>query len=130
MVYANLSLEKERDQILKKAKIKKIRSNLGFSRARLAQIIGISDKSIYRWEHGTGIKPHYDSALRISKLKELEEKLLDTFTRENAKKWLNTPNRALGSRTPVKTISAADTPEQGVQVIIDLLINMESGVFT
>ena len=130
MAYMNLSLEKERDIILKKIKIKKIRNNLGFSRAKLAQIIGISDKSIYRWEHEVGIKPHYDSALRISKLKELEEKLLDTFTREDAKKWLNTSNRALGSRTPVKTIFAAETPEQGVQIIIDLLTNMESGVFT
>jgi len=130
MTYNNLSLEKERDSILKKIKIKNIRNNLGFSQAKLAQIIGISDKSIYRWEHEGDIKPHYDSVLRISKLMELEEKLLDTFTRENAKKWLNTPNRALGRRTPVKTIFAAETPEQGVQMIIDLLTNMESGVFT
>ncbi|MCG2789044.1 MAG: DUF2384 domain-containing protein [Actinomycetia bacterium] len=130
MVYKNLSLEKERDSILKRVKIRNIRNNLGFSQAKLAQIIGISDKSIYRWEHEGDIKPHYDSVLRISKLMELEEKLLDTFTRENARKWLNTPNRALNRRTPVKTIFAADTPEQGVQMIIELLTNMESGVFT
>jgi DNA-binding XRE family transcriptional regulator len=91
VTYMNLNLEKERDLILEKIKIKKIRDNLGFSRTKLAQIIGISDKSIYRWEHEVNIKPHHDSALRISKLKELEEKLLDTFTREDAKKWLNTP---------------------------------------
>ena len=130
MTYKNLSLEKERDSILKKIKIKNIRNNLGFSQARLAQIIGISDKSIYRWEHEGDIKPHYDSVLKISKLMELERKLLDTFTREGAKKWLNTPNRALSRRTPVKTIFAAESPEQGVQMIIDLLTNMESGVFT
>ena len=130
MVYTNLSLKKERDSMLKKIKIKNIRNNLGLSQAKLAQIIGISDKSIYRWEHKLDIKPHYDSVLRISKLKELEEKLLDAFTSEKAKKWLNTPNRALSRRTPVKTIFAAETPEQGVQMIIDLLTNMESGVFT
>jgi len=130
MVYRNLSLEKERDSILKKVKIRSIRNNLGFSQAKLAQIIGISDKSIYRWEHEVDIKPHHDSVLRISKLMELEEKLLDTFTGENAIKWLNTPNRALSRRTPIKTIFAADTPEQGVQMIIDLLTNMESGTFT
>lgn len=130
MTYKNLSLEKERDSILKKIKIKNIRNNLGFSQARLAQIIGISDKSIYRWEHEGDIKPHYDSVSKISKLMELERKLLDTFTREGAKKWLNTPNRALSRRTPVKTIFAAESPEQGVQMIIDLLTNMESGVFT
>jgi len=112
VTYMNLNLEKERDLILEKIKIKKIRDNLGFSRTKLAQIIGISDKSIYRWEHEVNIK------------------LLDTLTREDAKKWLNTPNRALSSRTPVKTIFSADTPEQGVQIIIDLLTNMESGVFT
>ncbi len=130
MVYMNLSLENEEDSILKKVQIKNIRNNLGFSQARLAQIIGISDKSIYRWERKGDIKPHLGSVLKISKLMELERKLLDTFTKEDAKKWLNTPNRALGSRTPVKTIFAAESSEQGVQMIIDLLTNMESGVFT
>ena len=63
-------------------------------------------------------------------IKELEKVLLDTFKTEDIDDWLNTSNEALESRTPIQEIVSAITAEEGMQSIIDLLINVKYGVFT
>ena len=76
------------------------------------------------------IRPHFDLVARISKFKELGKVLLDTFKKEDIDDWLNTPNEALEGRTPIQEIISARTAEEGIQSIIDLLVNVKYGVFT
>jgi len=124
------NLLKEREHVLKREKIRDIRKRLNISREEAAKILGVSSRNIYRWEHNINIRPHFDLVARISKFKELEKVLLDTFKKEDIGDWLNTPNEALEGRTPIQEIISARTVEDGIQSIIDLLVNVKYGVFT
>ena len=124
------NLLKEREHVLKREKIRDIRERLNISREEAAKILGVSSRNIYRWEHNINIRPHFDLVARISKFKELGKVLLDTFKKEDIDDWLNTPNEALEGRTPIQEIISARTPEDGIQSIIDLLVNVKYGVFT
>ena len=128
MILSNLV--KEREQVLKREKIREIREILSISREEAAKILRVSSRNIYRWEHDINIRPHFNLVARISKFKELEKVLLDTFKKEDIDDWLNTPNEALEGRTPIQEIISARTTEDGIQSIIDLLINVKHGVFT
>ena len=121
---------KEREHILKREKIRDIRQRLNISREKAAKILGVSSRNIYRWEHDINIRPHFNLIARISKFKELEKVLLDTFKRKDIDDWLNTPNESLEGHTPIQEIISARTPEDGIQSIIDLLTNVKYGVFT
>jgi len=124
------NLLKEREHVLKREKIRDIRQRLNISREEAAKILGVSSRNIYRWEHNINIRPHFDLVARISKFKELGKVLLDTFKKEDIDDWLNTPNEALEGRTPIQEIISARTAEEGIQSIIDLLLNVKYGVFT
>jgi len=124
------NLLKEREHVLKREKIRDIRERLNISREEAAKILGVSSRNIYRWEHNINIRPHFDLVAKISKFKELGKVLLDTFKKEDIDDWLNTPNEALEGRTPIQEIISARTAEEGIQSIIDLLVNVKYGVFT
>ena len=124
------NLVKEREHVLKREKIRDIGERLSISREDAAKILGVSSRNIYRWEHDINIRPHFDLVARISKFKELGKVLLDTFKKEDIDDWLNTPNEALEGRTPIQEIISARTAEEGIQSIIDLLVNVKYGVFT
>ena len=124
------NLVKEREHVLKREKIRDIRERLSISREETAKILRVSSRNIYRWENDINIRPHFNLVARISKFKELEKVLLDTFKKEDIDDWLNTPNEALEGRTPIQEIISARTAEEGIQSIIDLLINVKHGVFT
>ena len=124
------NLVKEREHVLKRERIRDIRERLSISREETAKILRVSSRNIYRWENDINIRPHFNLVARISKFKELEKVLLDTFKKEDIDDWLNTPNEALEGRTPIQEIISARTTEDGIQSIIDLLINVKHGVFT
>lgn len=123
------NLVKEREHVLKREKIRDIRKRLSISREEAAKILRVSSRNIYRWEHDINIRPHFNLVARISKFKELEKVLLDTFKKKDIDDWLNTPNESLEGRTPIQEITSARTAEDGIQSIIDLLINVKYGVF-
>ncbi|MCL5986373.1 MAG: helix-turn-helix domain-containing protein [Actinobacteria bacterium] len=110
--------------------IKEIRGELGFSQEMFAKVLGVSTRNLIRWENKNSIHPNLKSTRVILKIKELSEKLLNTFDEKNIEEWLNTPNESLGGRTPIREIISAESPEKGIQGIIDLLGNMEWGNFS
>ena len=124
------NLVKEREHVLKRERIRDIRERLSISREETAKILRVSSRNIYRWENDINIRPHFNLVARISKFKEFEKVLLDTFKKEDIDDWLNTPNEALEGRTPIQEIISARTAEEGIQSIIDLLTNVKYGVFT
>ena len=123
------SLIKEREYVLKRDKIRDVRERLGISREDASKILRVSARNIYRWENNINIRPHFNLIARISKLKELEKVLLNTFNAEDIDDWLNTANEALENRTPIQEIISAGTAEEGMQSIIDLLVNVKYGAF-
>ena len=123
------SLIKEREYVLKRDKIRDVRERLSISREDASKILRVSARNIYRWENNINIRPHFNLIARISKLKELEKVLLNTFNAEDIDDWLNTANEALENRTPIQEIISAGTAEEGMQSIIDLLVNVKYGAF-
>jgi len=123
------SLIKEREYVLKRDKIRDVRERLGISREDASKILRVSARNIYRWENNINIRPHFNLIARISKLKELEKVLLNTFNAEDIDDWLNTANEALENRTPIQEIISAGTAEEGMQSIIELLVNVKYGAF-
>ena len=115
------SLIKEREYVLKRDKIRDVRERLSISREDASKILRVSTRNIYRWENNINIRPHFNLIARISKLKELEAEDIDD--------WLNTANEALENRTPIQEIISAGTAEEGMQSIIDLLVNVKYGAF-
>lgn len=128
MTVSNLVIERE--HVLKREKIRDIREILSISREDTAKILRVSSRNIYRWENNINIRPHFNMVARISKFKEFEKVLLDTFKKKDIDDWLNTPNEALEGRTPIQEITSARTAEDGMQSVIDLLANIKYGVFS
>ena len=128
MTVSNLVIERE--HVLKREKIRDIREILSISREDTAKILRVSSRNIYRWENNVNIRPHFNLVARISKFKEFEKVLLDTFKKKDIDDWLNIPNEALEGRTPIQEITSARTAEDGMQSVIDLLANIKYGVFT
>ena len=128
MTVSNLIIERE--HVLKREKIRDIREILSISREDTAKILRVSSRNIYRWENNINIRPHFNLVARISKFKEFEKVLLDTFKKKDIDDWLNIPNEALEGRTPIQEITSARTAEDGMQSVIDLLANIKYGVFT
>jgi uncharacterized protein (DUF2384 family) len=120
----------ERKVVLRRDRIRNIRNRLGISREDASKILRVSARNIYRWEHNISIRPHFYLVTRISKFKELEKILLDTFKKRDIDDWLNTPNEAMEGRTPIQEISSARTAEEGMQSIIDQINNVKYGTFT
>ena len=58
MILSNLV--KEREQVLKREKIRDIREILSISREEAAKILRVSSRNIYRWEHDINIRPHFN----------------------------------------------------------------------
>jgi uncharacterized protein (DUF2384 family) len=122
-------LIRERKVVLSRDRIRNIRDRLGISREDASKILRVSARNIYRWEHDTNIRPHFNLVARISKFRKLEKILLDAFKKKNIDDWLNTPNEAMEGRTPIQEMSSARTAEEGMQSIIDQIKNVKYGTF-
>ena len=115
------TLKKEKD-------IKELRNIMGCTQSVFAQISGVSERNVIRWETKT-VKPNIQSRIVLDRIEELCKILLDVFgTQNKISIWLNKPNKSLDSRTPIKQIISAQSAEQGIEEIIDLLNGFKLGV--
>jgi len=88
-------------------RIEEIAKGMDVSRAKLAQIIDISERNLARWITGeTKPRGHRDSLLQ--RLKSLYYLLTRAFKEETIPKYLREPNPALGGRTPLSVLQAGD----------------------
>ena len=106
--------------------IKNFKDYFNLSLDTTAQMLNVSEPSIYRW---TKANKKLDRNLSI-KLFEISELFLlgtDIFgPKETFFKWLNLPNTALGGMQPSELV---DIPE-GVSKIRDILGRIEHGVYS
>lgn len=101
-----------------------LRKKYNCSQARWARMIGISGKTVSRWETNKSSP----SALASNKIKEFEKvinKMKGVIKKGKENEWLNAPNDELNNDTPLETFLKGS---EGVQEVIDLLSRIEWGI--
>ncbi len=102
-----------------------LRQRLGLSKAELAQVVGIAERTLARrFKAGRFSAEESERIYRIARLFERAQDVLQTPA--DAAVWLKTPKRYLGGKTPLEY---ADT-EVGAQTVERLLGRIEHGVVT
>lgn len=102
-----------------------LRDALGVSTRELLDLIGITKSTLSRRRRRGHFDPdESDRILRVARLFTHAVRALDG--RENARKWLREPARALGGERP---LAFADT-EPGAREVERLLLRLEHGVFS
>ena len=102
-----------------------IRTGLGLSQEALAQTLGVSSRTVARWEEGTA-NPSPLALARLRLLHEIREKARRLFKGKEAEAWLRTPNPVLGGRSPLERLRAPG----GLEEIRDILGRIEWGIPT
>lgn len=102
-----------------------LREELGLATEALAHLTGVSTRTLARRRkrHEPLAPDTSERVLRFARLYEIAADVLGDET--EARRWLKTPNTALGGRSP---LDYADT-EPGAREVEDLLGRLEYGVF-
>jgi putative toxin-antitoxin system antitoxin component (TIGR02293 family) len=95
-------------------------------KATIRQILGISESTQHRYEKSNPIlKPAI--ADRLERLQRITQQALDLFEDETeAQRWLSTPKKVLGGKTPLESL----TTDQGSQQVEEMLYRTEYGIFS
>lgn len=102
-----------------------LRLGLGLSQEALAQTLGVSSRTVARWEEGTA-SPNPLAQTRLRLLAEIREQARRLFKGKEAEAWLRTPNPLLGGRSPLERLRAPG----GLEEVRDLLGRIEWGLPT
>jgi Protein of unknown function (DUF2384)./Helix-turn-helix. len=89
-----------------------------------AKMIGISGKTVSRWETNKS-SPSSLASNKIKEFKKVIDKMKGVIKRGKENEWLNTPNDELNNDTPMETFLKGS---EGVQEVIDLLSRIEWGI--
>ena len=87
--------------------LSKLRSDLGWSRARLGYVMNASDRAIVNWEGGDPISPVYASKLR--EVQSVYNELRQWMKPEEIGEWLLGEMEEFDGRTPADLISKGET---------------------
>lgn len=107
--------------------LKELRKELGLKQEDMSRVIGISTRTLARWETVDTIKAHVYNQKRILKLKVLEQLLLEEFELDEIEEWLTMPNEALDGHSPIKEMLYNDM--DGLDSVINLLESIKHGVY-
>ena len=78
-----------------------LRELFGFTKSEFANILGVSDKTVGRWEKdGADSSPHTQNRQSIEALITIAESLGDLFEPDVIKVWVDRPNPSLGGERP------------------------------
>lgn len=105
--------------------VQQVRSRLALSQEALAQVLGVSARTIVRWESETATP----SRLALDRLERLGEVLRlaeQIFPKRAIASWLRTPNPTLRGRTPADVLVSRG----GLDEIYHLLGRMAWGIPT
>jgi putative toxin-antitoxin system antitoxin component (TIGR02293 family) len=85
-------------------RVRALRLSLGLTVADLARVLGVSERSVNRFEmENAGLTTaEADRAHRLARTADLATDFIGDA--ERAKRWLKSPNRYLGGETPVAAI--------------------------
>ena len=77
-----------------------LRELFGFTRKEFGVILGVSEKTIQRWESGESSNPNQASQNALQALKTMAESLGDLFEPDVIKVWVDRENPALNGKRP------------------------------
>ncbi|MBI2369587.1 MAG: DUF2384 domain-containing protein [Deltaproteobacteria bacterium] len=120
-----MSVAVRKSKALLQDQVLAIRAALGLSQEALAQTLGVSLRTVVRWEEGSA-SPSPLALIRLRLLGEIHERARKLFKGKEAEAWLRTPNRVLGGRPPLERLRAPG----GLEEVRDLLGRIEWGTPT
>jgi putative toxin-antitoxin system antitoxin component (TIGR02293 family) len=98
------------------------KANTGLSNSVLSRILGVSDRSINRYNRSQRMKPSASDRLyRMAKILALAENVLED--REQALNWMSSKQKGLGSQKPLNLIET----EAGAREVEEELLRIEHG---
>jgi DNA-binding XRE family transcriptional regulator len=104
--------------------IQALREAFGCSQEALARIIGVSSRSVVRWEHEQA-HPNFLVKQKLDELLSLSTKAQGIIQKGKTAEWFNAPIEALAFKTPLAIVMQGPA---GVREIIDLLGRLEWGI--
>jgi DNA-binding XRE family transcriptional regulator len=85
--------------VMVETELGELRQTLGLTRESLAAILGVSSRTVARWEYGQG-EPSQTVAAKVRQLHQCAESLKAAIKADQIPRWLNLPNKALGGKSP------------------------------
>lgn len=104
--------------------IQDLRTVFGCSQEMMGRVIGVSGKTIARWESEEN-HPNFLAKQKIDELQIILIKMEGVIKKDKQSEWLNTPNEALAKKTPLEVIMQG---RQGIQDVLHLLGRLEWGI--
>ena len=104
--------------------IQALREAFGCSQEAMARIIGVSSRSVVRWEHEQA-QPNFLVKQKLDELLALSTKAQGIVQKGKTAEWFNAPVEALGFKSPLEIIMQGSA---GVREITDLLGRLEWGI--
>jgi putative toxin-antitoxin system antitoxin component (TIGR02293 family) len=108
-----------------KGQLPTIREVFDLSQEALAQTLGVSSRTVARWEGGVA-SPRPLALTRLRLLMEVHEKARKLFKGRESDVWFRTPNPALRGQPPLERLRATG----GLEEVSDLLGRIEWGIPT
>ena len=81
----------------------KLRRFLGIAQEAFARLIGVSTRTVARWE-GEGVQPNAEVGEQLEYLLALSQRLEGVIEREYVVTWLTTPNPEFLNQPPVELV--------------------------
>lgn len=103
--------------------IQELREAFDLSQEGLARLLGVSVRTVSRWESGDSL-PHSLAVKEITRWRKVLERLQEVFKPAAVSQWFHKPNKALGGETPFAVACTRD----GAEELLDLLGRMEWGI--
>ena len=104
--------------------IQALREAFGCSQEAMARVIGVSSRSVVRWEHEES-QPNFLVKQKLDELLALSAKAQGIVQKDKSAEWFNAPVETLGFKTPLEIIMQGSS---GVGEIADLLGRLEWGI--
>jgi len=91
--------------------VKELREALGLTQEELARLIGVSARTVSRWERGES-EPTPLALRGIRRWQRLLARLEEAFKSESIPRWFHLPNESLGGRTPFEVACTVGGEEE------------------
>ena len=104
--------------------VESVREALGLSQEGLARVLGVSVRTVVRWER-EGDEPPPLERERLELIREIVEIAKDVTPLEALPEWFSTPKRSLSGERPLDLLSSF----KGIQQLRETLERTRWGIF-
>lgn len=103
-----------------------LRETFHCSRETMGRIVGVSGKTIARWEENE-THPSFLGRQKLAELQLVLREMKGVIKKGKEREWLNSPNEDLGHKTPLEMMMRG---HEGVEEILHLLARVKWGIPT